>query len=48
MIFAAGSKLKPHEIQVLLDTGGHTQIRSSLTRGEVSLWCGTPSYFEGP
>ena len=22
MIFAAGSKLKPYEIQVLLDTGG--------------------------
>ena len=38
MIFAAAEiKLKPHKTQVLLDTGGHTQIRSSLTRGEVFL-----------
>ena len=48
MIFAAGSKLKPYEIQVLLDTGGTPKFVPLLTRSDVFLWCGTLSYFEGP
>jgi hypothetical protein len=48
MIFAAGSKLKPYEIQVLLDTGGTHKFVPLLTRSDVFLWCGTLSYFEGP
>ena len=47
MIFAAGSKLKPYEIQVLLDTEGRHEFVASLARA-TCLSGVAPFYFEGP